>query len=207
MKIRTLFIDIGKVLVDFNYETALAALARLNDLSWEEMQTRLRGHADILRYETGHLTTEEFFRGVSDLLEIDIPLENFKKIWGSIFVFDGKSSEGLLSPKLFRQLKQSHQLIALSNTNEIHFNYLIQAYPLIREFDDYVLSYQVGSLKPDPQIFSAALDKVGCSPSEVLFVDDRIENVQAAEKMGIKGILFVGEKELRGELESLGVLG
>ncbi|MDA2923608.1 HAD family phosphatase [Acidobacteria bacterium AH-259-L09] len=207
MKIRTLFIDIGKVLVDFNYETALAAIARLNDLSLEEMQTRLKGHADIPRYETGHLTTEEFFQGMSDLLEIDIPLRNFKKIWGSIFVFDGKGSEGLLSPELFRQLKQSHQLIALSNTNEIHFDCLIQAYPLIREFDDYVLSYQVGSLKPAPQIFSAALDKVGRSPSEVLLVDDRIENVQAAEKMGIQGILFVGEKELRSDLENLGVLG
>ena len=88
----------------------------------------------------------------------------------------------------------------------MQFDYLSEVYPLIREFDDYVLSHQVGHLKPDPEIYRRAIQQSGASPEESLFVDDLVENVKGAEQMGIRGLLFEGKGQLRQDLEKLKIL-
>ena len=204
--ISNIFLDIGMVLVGLNYEPALQALSDLNGLPANEITHRLDNHSGILDYEKGVLTTEEFFQQTQELLAIDISLEAFKGIWASALIVDGEGSSGLLSSQLFGRLKRNHRVIALSNTNEMQFGYLSRVHPLIGEFDDYVLSHQVGCLKPDPEIYRVALQKSGALPEDSLFVDDLAENIQAAERMGIKGLVFTGERQLREDLEELGVL-
>ncbi len=206
MRINTIFLDIGMVLVGLDYEPALATLSDLNGLPANEITHRLDNHSGILDYEKGLLTTEEFFQQVTQLLGIDVSLESFKGIWTSALVVDGKDSNGLLSSELFQQLRQDHRVIALSNTNEMQFGYLSRVHPLINKFDDYVLSYQVGHLKPDPEIYRVALQESGASPEESLFVDDLAENIEAAEQLGMKGVVFRGESQLREDLEELGIL-
>ena len=206
MRINTIFLDIGMVLVGLNYEPALQTLSDLNGLSADEITHRLGNHSGILDYEKGLLTTEEFFQQITDLLGIDVSLETFKEIWASVLVVDGKGSNGLLSSELFQQLKRNYRVIALSNTNEMQFSYLSRVHPLIVQFDDQVLSYQVGHLKPDPEIYRVALQQSGASPEESLFVDDLVENIQGAEEIGMKGLVFTGENQLREDLERLGIL-
>jgi putative hydrolase of the HAD superfamily len=206
MQINTIFLDIGMVLVGLDYEPALATLSDLNGRSANEITHRLDNHSGILDYERGLLTTEEFFQQLTQLLGIDISLEAFKEIWSSVLVMDGEHSKGLLSTGLFQQLKQDHRVIALSNTNEMQFGYLSRTHPLINKFDDYVLSYRVGHLKPDPEIYRVALQKSGAAPEESLFVDDLVKNIQGAERAGMKGLVFTGEIQLRRDLEALGIL-
>ena len=206
MSLKTIFLDLGKVLVDFNYEVALSKIGQINGLSPEEIGRRINGHPDIPRYESGYMSTDEFFQGLSLTLDLDIPLSQFTEIWGSIFIFNGAAPSDLVSGQLFYQLKERYWLVALSNTNEMHFEHLSKVHPLIPEFDDYVLSYQVGALKPSPRIYEAALDKAQNSPTEVLFVDDLTENVRAAQEMGIEGIVFTGQLQLQNELQLLGAM-
>ncbi|MCH8819708.1 MAG: HAD-IA family hydrolase, partial [Acidobacteria bacterium] len=61
-------------------------------------------------------------------------------------------------------------------------------------------------LNPDPEIYRVALQQSGASPEESLLVDDLVENIQAAERVGIKGLVFKGENRLRENLEELGIL-
>ncbi len=206
MQIDTIFLDIGRVLVGLDYEPALRTLSDLNGLQAEEITYRLDNHSGILDYEKGLLTTEEFFQQTRELLAIDISLEAFKGIWASALIIDGEGSSGLLPSQLFGRLKRDHRVVALSNTNDMQFGYLSRVYPLIGEFDDYVLSYQVGCLKPDPEIYRVALEKSGALPEDSLFVDDMSENIRAAEQMGMKGLVFTGERQLREDLERLGIL-
>ena len=194
------------VLVGLDYEPALTTLSDLNGLSTNEITHRLDNHSGIPDYEKGLLTTEEFFQQTRDLLGIDISLEAFKDIWASALIVDGKGSKGLLSSELFQQLKRNHRVITLSNTNEMQFSYLLRVHPLITQFDDHVLSYQVGHLKPDPEIYRVALQKSGASPEDSLFVDDLVRNIQGAEEIGMKGVVFRGESQLREDLEELGIL-
>lgn len=205
-KIQTLFIDIGRVLVDFNYERALSQISNINQLPIQELRQRLSGHPDLPRYEMGNLSTLEFFQHISPVLGIDITLEKFKKIWGHIFVFDEASSIELLSEDLFHQLKQNFQLVSLSNTNEMHFEWLLKFHPLIQEFDKHILSHEVGFLKPEPEIYHKALETVGRPATETFFIDDLVENVEIARSVGIESTVFVGETELREELSARGIL-
>jgi putative hydrolase of the HAD superfamily len=206
VKINTIFLDIGMVLVGLNYEPALQTLSDLNGLPADEITHRLENHSGIRDYEKGLLTTEEFFEQLTDLLGIDASLEMFKGIWTSVLVVDGEGSQDLLSSELFQQLRRNYRVIALSNTNEMQFSYLSRIHPLITQFDDYVLSYQVGHLKPDPEIYRVALQKSGALPEESLFVDDLVENIKVAEQIGMTGVVFKGEPQLIEDLEELGIL-
>jgi HAD superfamily hydrolase (TIGR01509 family) len=96
-----------------------------------------------------------------------------------------------------------HRLILLSNTNPWHWHYALEHYPVISDFQDRVLSYEVGVLKPHPAIYRAALEKT--RPGDrVIFTDDIETNVAAARIMGISGIHFQSAEQLKQELLALG---
>jgi putative hydrolase of the HAD superfamily len=73
-----------------------------------------------------------------------------------------------------------------------------------RNFDFVTLSYEVRAVKPDPAIYEQCLSGLGTTNSRTLFLDDRIENIHGAERVGIKGVQFTSRSEvlpkLNGEL-------
>ncbi len=80
-------------------------------------------------------------------------------------------------------------------------------YGFLDRFQDVVVSGQVRMRKPDPDIYVHALERFGLDAREAVFVDDLIENVDAAREIGMTGILFEGPEALRTELRALGLLG
>jgi glucose-1-phosphatase len=206
-RIRTLLIDIGQVLVALDLPAVLGSIAPHTSLPVPEVERRLVKNPDILLYETGLISTQEIYERVTKLLETPVSFEHFRDMWVTLFRIESDTGGALLSARFFRELKQRYQLVALSNTNEMHFEYLTRSLPLVNEFDDYVLSYRVQAMKPDRRIYQAALEITGCTPEELLFVDDLPENVAAAREMGIRSILFVGEEQLREDLEKMGLIG
>jgi putative hydrolase of the HAD superfamily len=64
-----------------------------------------------------------------------------------------------------------------------------------------VTSAEIGVMKPDPRIYQVALDRLGLSPPEAVFVDDFIENVEAARRLGMGGVHFVEPDQARDELD------
>ena len=205
MKINTLLIDIGEVLVHMDRGILIERMQALTGFSEEEIERRLDSFNDIAAYEKGELTTEQFYQRVSDLFQINISLANFKEAWSDIFILS-QNQPTLLSPHLFRQLRELYKMVAISNTNEMHFDYLLRVCSTVNDFDHYVLSYQIGCLKPDEKMYQVALEKAACAPSEALLVDDRLENIKGGERLGIRGALFVAEDQLRYELGRFGVL-
>ncbi len=71
--------------------------------------------------------------------------------------------------------------------------------PLPAHFDVVVISYEVGCAKPDPEIFQITLDRLGVAPGQALFVDDRVENIDGARRLGIDTLHFTGANPM-GEL-------
>jgi putative hydrolase of the HAD superfamily len=72
-------------------------------------------------------------------------------------------------------------------------------------FDDIVFSSEVGLAKPDPAIFQRALARLNIPPAGAVFVDDFVENIEAARALGMLGIHFKKGIDVRAELEKLGV--
>jgi len=204
-QIKTLLLDVGQVLVALDYPAALRRVMQYTQLPGEEISKRLSGHPAVVLYESGKLPTREFYEITSRLLEMQVSLEDFKRGWGDMFALQSPDGQ-CISAALFRELKQSYRVVALSNTNEMHWEYLESVFPLIHEFDDYVLSFRVGAMKPDPIIYRAALTCAACTPAEAFFIDDLPVNIEAAEQLGIKGVVYEGEARLRADLTRLGLL-
>jgi putative hydrolase of the HAD superfamily len=144
VKIEAILFDLGKVLVDFNFETGLQALhsacsisrSRLEDVLWDENCIR--------RYERGEISTSEFHTYLRETADLKMDLDCFCRTWSSVFLPDLIVSEQLLAA-----LKRNYPLILVSNTNELHIDFVRSNYRVLDYFDHYVLSYEVGALKPD----------------------------------------------------------
>jgi FMN phosphatase YigB (HAD superfamily) len=91
----------------------------------------------------------------------------------------------------------------LSNTDPERFGFVRRRFPEILFFDDYVLSYELKLLKPDPAIYLAAAAKAGCRPEECVFIDDMEDNIRGAVAAGLAGILYRPETDLAAELRQL----
>src|SRR5207245_7329998 len=137
---------------------------------------------------------------VCRLLDLDMGYAHFCEIWSSIFLPDT-----LIPERLLQGLKRRYRLLLLSNTNAIHFNMIRENYPLLRHFDDYVLSYEVGATKPSRQIYEEAISRAQCAPEECFFTDDIAEYVAAAREAGMDAVQFQSAAQIEAELLGRGV--
>jgi putative hydrolase of the HAD superfamily len=200
VKIEALLFDVGKVLIDFNFETGVQALHRACSISRERLEEVLWDETWIRRYERGEITTTEFHSYLCETAALKMDLTGFREVWSSVFLPGLLVSEGLLAA-----LKRKYPLILVSNTNEAHFEFIRDAYPVIDYFDQQVLSYEVGSLKPEREIFEHAIRVSGFRPDALFFTDDREENILAARELGIHAHQFRTERLLIAALQAADV--
>jgi FMN phosphatase YigB (HAD superfamily) len=198
--IQAIYFDLGKVIVDFDYVVGARELLKITTLPLTEVVAVLSDADLIFEYETGKLSSFEYYQRVSQRLAIDVSMETFQELWGNMFL-----PEPLLSESFLADLKHKYRLFLLSNTNEIHFEYVARRYPILKHIEERLLSYQVGCMKPDPRIFELAIERAGLPAEDILFTDDRTENVEAAKMVGIQAIQFHSEKQLIREMRQLGI--
>ena len=200
MKIEALLFDLGKVLIDFNFETGVQALHGACSISRDRLEEVLWDETWIRRYERGEISTGEFHSYLCETAALKMDLTGFREVWSSVFL------PGLLvSERLLATLRRKYPLILISNTNEAHFEFIRDKYPVIDYFDQHVLSYVVGSLKPDRKIFEHAIRVSGFRPEALFFTDDREENILAARELGIHSHQFRTEPLLIAALEAANV--
>jgi glucose-1-phosphatase len=199
--IEVIYFDLGKVIVDFDHSRAAQELLKVTPLSLEEAMAVLSDGELVSEYETGRLSSEEHYRKVCRRLQIEVSMEKFRELWGSMFL-----PEPLLSEVFLQALKKQYRLMLLSNTNEIHFDFVIQHYPILRVIEERLLSYQAGCMKPEARIFELAIKKAGVPPENIFFTDDRLENIEAARQAGIQALLFQSEAQLKQDMLSRGML-
>jgi len=198
--IEVVYFDLGKVIVDFDHLRAAQELLKVTPLSLKEAMAVLSDGELVSEYETGRLSSEEHYRKVCHRLQMEVSIEKFRELWGSMFL-----PEPLLSESFLQDLKKSYRLMLLSNTNEIHFDFVIQHYPILKMIEERLLSYQAGCMKPEALIFELAVKKAGVVPENIFFTDDRPENIEAAQRAGIQALLFQSETQLRRDMASRGM--
>jgi len=183
--IKTIIFDLGGVLIPFDSRRSFVAMEPLCDYSAEEIPGILRQTDLIRRFETGLVESQEFAAELSSLLGLRVSYEEFCNLWTRPFL-----PEALVPPEVVERLHRKYRLIALSNTNPIHFEAVQRIYPFLVHFDDFVLSYQVGCLKPSASIYEEAIRRAGCLPGECLYIDDAEAYVAAAAGLGINAAQF-----------------
>jgi putative hydrolase of the HAD superfamily len=197
-----LIFDLGGVIVPLDFARGYSIIEGLCPYRANEIPARIGSTDLVRRFELGKIESQTFFRELCQLLSLQIDYDRFREVWSSIFV-----PGPLLPDSFFAALKaRGYRLVLLSNTNAIHYEMACDRYSPLKYFDAAVLSYEVGSMKPAPEIYSAAIDKAGCAPEECFFTDDLSMHVEAAKRAGIDAVQFLSPGQLMQELAARHVL-
>jgi HAD superfamily hydrolase (TIGR01509 family) len=194
--------DLGNVLLKFDNGIFFRAMTKFTSRTAEEIRAVTHENIDLLTlFEKGVISPFDFYKNATDLLEVTASYEDFYKAYSDVFAV-------ILSVRdLFRRLKPRHRMILLSNTDVVRWTFIKSKFPEILFFDGYVLSFDIGAMKPQPEIYLEAIREGGAKPERTVFIDDLPENVAGAERMGMKGIVLGDGVDLAAELRKLGVEG
>jgi glucose-1-phosphatase len=136
-------------------------------------------------FEEGAFSSFEFYAKIRDRYGLDLDFEAFKEIWNDIFWDSPEVNEVIVRLKTM-----GYPVFLLSNTNELHFSYILERFPIIHMLDEWILSFEVGAKKPKQRIYEAIFQKTDVPADRILYIDDVPAYVEAAERIGIKGMLF-----------------
>jgi HAD superfamily hydrolase (TIGR01509 family) len=193
--------DIGNVLLRWNprylYRKVFDDEERMERFLATALGMDFVSHTDIAEDFAGALEAR-----AKSFPEFAEELRMFRPRW--IETLGGPIEENVA---LLRRLRASGKPIyALSNFARETFALAERRHDFLSEFDERVISGQVGAVKPDPRIYKILFERVGRPPSELLFVDDSIANVRASEAAGMAAIHFSPGVDLESELIARGAL-
>jgi glucose-1-phosphatase len=187
---KAIICDLGNVLISFDHTIAVKKILNYTDKKEEDVYKLFFDSPLTALYEEGKISSSEFFIGVKESLGLDIDYDGFLPMWNEIFFETNLNSR---MRDFLKNVKGKIKLVMLSNINETHFDFLNKKMSVFGEFDKLILSYEQGHRKPASEIYETALCSVNVSPSAALYIDDRKDLIEAASKLGIKGIVFDGE--------------
>jgi putative hydrolase of the HAD superfamily len=197
---KALIFDIGNVLLRFDFGLALRKLADHSTPAAEAILALIEPVKAA--YEGGRMTRADFQAEVRAIIRFSGTDADFIAAWEDIFT----ENEPMVA--LVRQLHGRLPLYLLSNTSDIHVDFIFRRFPFFRLFDDAVYSYLVRASKPEPEIYEIARRQFNVTPSETLFIDDLLPNVQAARAAGFNAHHYHHEQHAAFllELKELGVM-
>lgn len=169
--IQGIIFDFGGVLCTFDSRLFFQALAGRTDRTAGEMAALVLASDLPRRYESGQISSREFFTAVTKPCGLSMSEEEFIAEFTGIFL----PIESTF--RLIRALKPAFRIALLSNTNEWHFEHYIRTVEVFPLFDAVTLSYRVGEMKPGERIYRDSLRRIGLPPEKCVFIDDLEENV------------------------------
>lgn len=200
-KYSVIVFDLGQVLVPFDYKHFVDKVNKHQSGLGEQFLENYKNNYAIHRgFEKGKISEKDFIAKMLKYLHHKIDGETFCKYWSDIFSFNNNVID------LLPELKKKYKLYLLSNTNSIHKKYGYQDYEFLKMFDKLFLSHEVGFAKPEPEIYRAVEKESGFPSEEHIFIDDILEYVEAAKKIGWDGIQFIGYEDLVEHLKERKIL-
>ena len=206
MTIKALIFDLGGVIVELDYSNfykKITSVSPQRENPRTHKMLEFFRHSDL--YHQGKMNDNEFYKLACDILQVCmLDQSEFYEAFNSIV-----SHPILEAVELLKKLKEikKYKLIALSNVNASHWNYILtKNWKFLEYFDELILSYQLHITKPDPKIFKYAVKKANCKPKEIVFIDDGFNNVRSAKELGIIGIHYTNVKKLIKEFEKLKIM-
>ncbi len=193
--------DLGKVLVDFDYSIAGRRIAAQTNLTPADVQKFLDHSPLLYRFETGLMMQQEFFDEVRQHTGFRGGFEEFASYFADIFWEIPPMIE--LHAALRRKGIPTY---ILSNTNDLAMVHIRRNFPFYANFDGYILSYEVKAMKPDAKIYEALEEMSGKRGADILYLDDRPENVDAGAARGWQVILQTDPAKSRAAIAQLGLL-
>lgn len=203
MTIKVIIFDLGKVLFDYDLNIiskSFLPYAQKKEFLKDINNFMKDNDAFFSRYEKGQISSLSFYEGLSKIVDLNIDYEHFCDLWNNIFtpITEMVSFIPLLHEK--------YRLAVLSNTNDLHYEFLKKICPKVFEcFDDLFLSYKMNLRKPETEIYNKVIEYCKVKPQDIFFTDDLEVNVNAAKKCGINAFVFKNLEKLKNDFLSVGI--
>ena len=180
--IELLIFDLGNVVYKFSYDNAIAYWSMKYGENIRNNRAQLLADKYFELFEINAIDVIDYKNHIISLLNIDLSLEDFIFSWNSIFMNEIEGIRNLLV-----NLRNKYKIVALSNTNDIHWEFIKNKYAqLFMLFDDIYLSNKLKMRKPNKSIFEYVLAQNKIDASKALFFDDILENINCASEIGMK---------------------
>lgn len=185
--IKNLIIDLGGVIINLTRNRCIEAFEQLGVSNIRENIVNNYQHKDLfMQLELGHITAAEFRTGIRRLTQRPLTDAQIDAAWIAML---GDVPDYKLA--LLFELNKKYRTMLLSNTNEIHWEWIKRTVFTsgTRQLSDYFrsvyLSYELHMSKPEADIFEYVLEDASIRPEETLLIDDASPNCRTAESMGM----------------------
>lgn len=197
--IKTIIFDWGGVLIKHPVEDLFEYTSINLGADKEQIENVFSRYAG--RLERGQISLSDFAKSASNSLGLE---ESFpENLWGDALRAVIRPIEGML--ELVASVKQAGYSTGFLSNTEKPAKKLYEELGYSGYFDFAVLSCDEGYAKPEPEIYKIAIERAGNEASEIIFIDDKEENIAAANAAGINGIHFTGIDKLKDELKTRGI--
>jgi glucose-1-phosphatase len=203
MKINTIFFDLGNVLVKFDLDIFKNKIIENAKCSYPSLSEFTSFKYSGKKYMEGKISSSQFYNFAKRKLKFNLKYHDFYDAWNSIF-YPYPEMEDIV--RTIRSKYPQINLVLVSDTNEAHFDFIKQQYDIVALFDHHVLSYKVGKIKPNPEMYNTALKLSGTMAKEVFYADDRVDFIKAARSMGLRAFPFTEHKTLRTQLAKFDII-
>jgi len=192
--------DIGRVLVRLDLPGAIEGLSRGVSLSPTELWSAIEKDPRWHDWQEGRISPHDWHLHISKRLGSPLGFEEFREVWNRSL-----DPVPIHTDEFFQALSKKLRLGLLSNTDPIHVAHLESTYSFFRFFptSTRIYSCSVRASKPSPVIFQAALKALKTPAAQAVFIDDILENVEAARSLGLQAFQYVSPSQLCSDLRSL----
>jgi HAD superfamily hydrolase (TIGR01509 family) len=192
---KCLAFDLGRVVFDFDYNIALEKIRDRISVPEDVVMEALFYKDFGLDFEKGLISGRDFYLKFKSAFGCHLDYDEFADVWCSIFYPNKKVLE------LIEKLKPLYPVYLITNINQLHFNHLYHNFKdFFSMFDELILSFKVGSVKPERRIYEYLERVSGAKPKDIIYIDDREDLIVEAKRMGFRCIRFMDFQTL---LESL----
>jgi len=199
-KFRAIIFDIGRVLIRVDMSRAMGGLASGLALTHQEVMSAIEKDPRWPDWQGGRISPRDWHLHLTKRLGASLTFEQFTEVWNSALDPNPIHSEFFLE-----KLSKKYRLALLSNTDPIHMSYAEARFPFFRFFPSRIYSYRVGARKPDPVIYHEALQACKVRAEEAVYIDDVAAYAEAAQRLGMTGIVFQSSDQLQSDLRTLGI--
>lgn len=198
---KAVIFDLGKVLLDFDYATAINRFLPKSAIGLGEWHRLLNQSPLLHQYETGLLGTEEFFERIGSASGFKGSLAEFKQDFGDIF----RAIEPMV--QVHGELRgRGVPTYIFSNTNPVAVEHIRAHFPFFQQFQGYIFSFEHRCMKPDPALYRVLEQQAGLHGADLLYLDDRPENILVGQARGWRTVQYEGPEDARQQLTKAGLL-
>ena len=197
-EIKNIIFDLGGVLIDIDYNKTINAFKELGIPNFEEMFSQFKASDLFEKLETGDISEEDFYSTIKKDIPVPVTDLQIENAWNAILLDFRKESLDYLT-----FLQPKYNLYLLSNTNSIHyrsFQNLFKKETGKPSLDIYFIkawySHLIHLRKPYAAIYDFIVKEESLNPKETLFIDDSINNIESAAKVGLQTHLLLPEERI-----------